>query len=926
MKEQKNRMVNERDFRQDPNYVAPDKEKEKLILKLGTMITDRYLVKYTRTMKTDDPEYWALDEVLTKEEAKFLLNFKKTRVSYDTPTLAKMNNMTEEECQKMIDHLCWVGVLEMNRENADKHKQYNVPIFVPGSAEFMMMNDELTAQHPNLATFFNLMTQMPLENVTPMIPPGGAGVGMHVIPIEKAIESESRSASVEHISHWLKKYDKYSVGQCTCRKQQTMRGEGSGEINGEFCIGVGDMAEYCVDRNMGRYITYDEVLDILERAERHGFVHQITNIDGEEKIVAICNCAPGVCNALRTSQLYNTPNMSRSAYRAHVEKEKCVACGKCVEVCPVGAAKLGQKLCTRQGEIKYPLTKLPDSTKWTADNWNVNYREDAKINCYDTGTAPCKTACPAHLAVQGYVKMAAEGRYLDALKLIKQDNPFPAVCGAVCNRRCEDACTRGTVDQPIAIDEIKKFIAAQELKAETRYVPICEKDDGGMWGPDYKMAVLGAGPAGLSCAYYLRKRGYDVTVFEKEKRPGGMLTNGIPSFRLEKDVIEAEIDVLCQMGVEIRCGVEVGRDVTIDSLRKDGYKAFYIAIGLMGGRKTGVPGEEAKGVESGVEFLYRVNQDDSLRLSGDVVVVGGGNVAVDVARSAARATGGKVTMLCLESEGEMPAAHDEVEEAKEEGIEVRNGWGPKEILTEGGKVTGVVFKRCTRVYDENHRFSPEYDENETITVECENVLEAIGQSAVWGGLLDGIEINRKPNGAIVYDPVTFETSVPDIFVGGDIAHGARFAIDAIAAGRAGAESMHRAVHPGQSQRIARDLREFKELDKDDIVIESFDNAKRQIPGKKPGKATETFRDLRLPLTEEQVKTEAARCLGCGATVVDVNRCVGCGLCTTRCEFDAIHLSRDLPEASNMVRCEDKMGKVAAYAMKREARIIFGKKS
>ena len=926
MKEQKNRMVNERDFKQDPNYRAPDKEKEKLILKLGMMITDRYLVKYTRSMKTDDPEYWALDEVLTKEEAKFLLNFKKTRVSYDTPTLARMNNMTEEECQRMIDHLCWVGVLEMNRENEDKHKQYNVPIFVPGSAEFMMMNDELTAQHPNLATFFNLMTQMPLENVTPMIPLGGAGVGMHVIPVEKAIENESRSASVEHISHWLKKYDKYSVGQCTCRKQQSMRGEGSGEINGEFCIGVGDMAEYCVDRNMGRYITYDEVMEILERAERHGFVHQITNIDGEEKIVAICNCAPGVCNAIRTSQLYNTPNMSRSAYRAHVEKEKCVACGKCVEVCPVGAAKLGQKLCTREGEVKYPLTKLPDSNKWTADNWNVNYREDAKINCYDTGTAPCKTACPAHLAVQGYVRMAAEGRYMEALKLIKQDNPFPAVCGAVCNRRCEDACTRGTVDQPVAIDEIKKFIAAQELSAERRYVPVCEKDDGGMWGPDYKMAVVGAGPAGLSCAYYLRKRGYDVTVFEKEKRPGGMLTNGIPSFRLEKDVIEAEIDVLRQMGVEIRCGVEVGRDVTIDSLRRDGYKAIYIAIGLMGGRRAGVPGEDAKGVESGVDFLNRINQDNGLRLRGDVVVIGGGNVAVDVARSAARATDGKVTMLCLESEKEMPAAADEVEEAKEEGIEVRNGWGPKEILTEDGKVTGVVFKRCTRVYDENRRFSPEYDENDTVTVECESVLEAIGQSAAWGGLLDGVDIARKPNGAIIYDPVTFETSAKDIFVGGDIAYGARFAIDAIASGRAGAESMHRAVHEGQSQRIARDLREFRELNKDDIVIESFDNAKRQIPGRKPGKATETFRDLRLPLTEEQVKTEAARCLGCGATVVDLNRCIGCGLCTTRCEFDAIHLTRDLPDASNMIRCEDKMGKVAAYAVKREARILFGKKS
>ena len=925
MKPQKNRMVNERDFKQDPNYAAPDKEKEKLILKLGTMITDRYLVKYTRTMGSDDPEYWALDEVLTKEEAKFLLNFKKTRVPYDTPTLAKMNNMSEEECQKMIDHLCWVGVLEMNRENADHHKQYNVPIFVPGSAEFMMMNDELTAQHPNLATFFNLMTQMPLENVTPMVPPGGAGVGMHVIPVEKAIEHENNSASVEHISHWLSKYDKYSVGQCTCRKQQTMRGEGSGEINGEFCMGVGDMAEYCVDRGMGRYITYDEALEILARAERHGFVHQITNIDGEEKIVAICNCAPGVCNALRTSQLYNTPNMSRSAYRAHVEKAKCVACGKCVEVCPVGAAKLGQKLCTADhGEMQYPMTKLPDAAKWTADNWNIHYREDAKINCYPSGTAPCKTACPAHLAVQGYVKMAAEGRYLDALKLIKQDNPFPAVCGAVCNRRCEDQCTRGTIDAPVAIDEIKKFIADQELRAENRYVPICEKDDGGMWGPEYRMAVIGAGPAGLSCAYYLRQRGYDVTVFEKESRPGGMLLNGIPSFRLEKDVIEAEIDVLRQMGVEFRCGVEVGKDVTIPALREEGFKAFYLAIGLQGGRKAGVPGEDAAGVESGVSFLRRVNQDHSVRLSGDVVVVGGGNVAVDVARSAVRVTDGKVTMLCLESAAEMPAAKDEVDEAKEEGIAVLNGWGPKEVLVEDGRVTGVVFKKCVSVYDREHRFAPVYDESETITVPCANVLQAIGQSAEWGGLLQGSKVDLRPNGTAVCGSVTWQTAEPDIFVGGDIATGARFAIDAIAEGKLASESMHRHVHPGQSQTIARDLRQFIEFDKHNIMLENFDTAPRQAPGRRAGKATDTFDDLRLPLTEAQIKTEAARCLSCGATVVDLNRCVGCGLCTTRCEFDAIHLSRDLPEASRMVRCEDKLGVIGPYAVKRMAKSTFAR--
>ena len=920
MKDQLNRMTNERDFRQDPNYSAPDPEKKKLILKLAGMITDRYVQRYTHTIRVDDPEYWALDAVLTKEEIKFLLSFKKTRVPYDTKSIAQRNGMTEEEAQKMIDHLLWVGMLEMTREGEDKRKHYNVPIFVPGSAEFMMMNDKLTEEHPQLATFFNLMTQMPLEHVTQMVPLGGAGIGMHVIPVEKAIEHENHSASVEHITHWLNKYDKYSVGQCTCRKQQSMRGEGSGDINGEFCIGVGDMAEYCVDRGMGRYISYDEVLEILKRAEDHGFVHQITNIDGEEKIVAICNCAPGVCNALRTSQLYNTPNMSRSAYRAHVDKEKCVACGKCVEVCPVGAAKLGQKLCTKQGEIKYPKTMLPDNHLWGADKWNPNYREDAKINCYDTGTAPCKTACPAHLAVQGYVKMAKEGRYMDALKLIKQDNPFPAVCGAICNRRCEDACTRGMIDDPIAIDEIKKFIAAQELKAENRYIPVCENDEGKMWGADYKMAVIGAGPAGMSAAYYLRSKGYDVTVFEKEEKPGGMLTLGIPSFRLEKDVLEAEIEVLREMGVEFRCGVEIGKDVTIPELREQGYKAFYLAIGLQGGRKANVPGEDAEGVESGVSFLKKVSLNHELRLNGDVVVVGGGNVAVDVARTAIRTTDGKVTMLCLEGADEMPAARDEVDEAKAAGIEILNGWGPKEILTENGKAKAVVFKKCTRVYDENHRFAPEYDENETITVDAENVLMAIGQSAVWGDLLKGTAVELNPNGTVRHDPITFATGEKDIFTGGDIAHGAKFAIDAIADGRQGCESMHRSVHKGHTLTIARDLRQFIELNKDEVVIHGYDNAGRQVPGHVKVNPRTSFSDNRLPFTEQQVKTEASRCLSCGRSVVDLNRCIGCGLCTTRCEFDAIHLERDLPGASKMVRCEDKIGYVGAYAAVRGAKI------
>ena len=915
-------MINEWDYFQDPDYVAEDPEKEKMVLKLAYMITDRYIKRYTRKLNNRDPEYWALDHILSKKEVAFLLSFKKTRKPYTPEELARMNKMSVEKTRKMLDRLCWIGIVEMVRREEEPHdKMYNLPIFVPGSAEFMMMNDKLTDKFPEMATFFNLMTQLPLAGITQMVPPGGAGIGMHVIPVEKAIEAENTSVSIEHISHWLKKYDKISVGICTCRKQQRIRGEGSGEIEGEYCMGLGDLAEYSVDRGMGRYITYDEAIEILKRAERHGYVHQVTNIDGETKIVAICNCAPGVCNAIRTSQLFNTPNMSASAYRAHVEKEKCVACGKCVEVCPVGAAKLGQKLCTKNGPVVYPVTELPDAAAWGPEKWNYNYRDDAKINCYPTGTAPCKTACPAHLAIQGYIKMASEGRYREALELIKQDNPFPAVCGAVCNRRCEDACTRGTIDQPLAIDEIKKFIASLDLNAKERYIPLCENGEGKFY--PQKIAVIGAGPAGLSAAYYLRRNGYPVTVFEKESRPGGMLMNGIPSFRLEKDVIEAEIDVIREMGVEIRCGVEIGKDITLDQLRKEGYKAFYVAIGAQGGRMTGVPGEDAEGVETGVDFLRRINLDHSISLTGDTVVVGGGNVAVDVARTALRAGSSGVTMICLESRPEMPAARDEVDEAEEEGICVMNGWGPKEILTEGGKVTGIVFKKCTAVKDEEGRFNPQYDEEDTITLACSNILLSIGQSIEWGGLLEGsrVEINR--NGTAVADPVTCQTGEPDIFVGGDVFTGPRFAIDAIAAGREGYVSINRFVHPGQSLTLARDLRRFIELNKDDIEVEEFDNAKRQIPGRKAGVASRTFEDLRLTLTEEQVKAEAARCLGCGATTVDVNRCIGCGLCTTRCEFDAIHLSRDVPAASTMIRCEDKFGPIGAYAAKRGVKIAAG---
>ena len=913
--------VNQRDY-PVTDHRCSDPEKKKLVMKLARMITDNIPRKLPGGMKENHMDFWILDQLLTKDEVRFMLSFRKRRSGLTTPELAERNQMSVEEAQKVIDHLLWIGILEQNRDNPDQHIQYWIPKWVVGSGEYMVEHPTLADEHPEVATMFNLAPQEPLELAAKLVPPGGAGIGMHVIPVEQAIDGASQSVSVEHLSHWLQKNDKFCTMVCACRKAQRIRGEGVGDIEGYMCIGVGDIAEFLVESGKdAHYITREEAMEIIERAERKGYVHQITNLDGPDRIVGICNCSPGSCYGLRTSQLFNTPNMSRSAYRAHVDATKCVACGKCVEVCPSGAAKLGQKLCRADGsKVMYPMHDLPDDNVWGEDRWDPDYRDHNKINCYDTGTSPCKTACPAHLAVQGYIRMAAEGRYDEAIRLIRQDNPFPAVCGAICNRRCEDRCTRGTIDAPVAIDEIKKFLAQWELQHPADYVPVCENMDGKQWD-DFPIAVIGAGPAGLSAAYYLRQEGYPVTVFDREQRPGGMMMNGIPNFRLEKKVIEGEIDIIRRMGVEFRCGVDVGRDVTLDQLRAQGYKAFFLAAGLQSGGRLGIPGDDAQGVIPGITFSREITQHPEKKLSGSVVVIGGGNIAADIARTAVRAGAAKVDLYCLESYDEMPMGPDDRAEVEADGIAIHAGWGQTEILTADGRCTGIRFRKCLSVKNAEGRFDPKFDDGDTAEAACTTVLYCIGQKPDLGKLLEGTRVEFNRNGTVKADPVTLQTAEPDIFVGGDVCTGQKFVIDAIAAGREAAVSINRFVHPGQSLTLGRDLRNFIELDRDDILVESYDNAKRQMPGMKPGEAAATFEDLRLPLTEEQVKVEANRCLKCGATTVDLNQCIGCGLCTTRCQFDAIHLSRDIPEASEMHTAEEMMDVVKPYAIKRGMKIL-----
>ena len=927
-----------------------DKNPNPKLLKLVRHVTDRIPGKIK--MDTDAPEYWGLacifeDEMdpVSREAALDLMldmlpgNFFRVRKHHTYAQLHQMNAQKhytpdDKSFDELLDLMARLGIMEYDYDDKytkdgpvpgttyeRKDRVYWVPMFVPGSAEYTNMNEELMKKHPELGMFFERMTFLPLEKITPMVPMGGSGIGMHVIPVEKAISMENQSVDIEHISYWLKRYEGHlAVGICSCRIGRKLLDEGCADDYHDWCIGVGDMAEYLNETGRGHYITYDECMAILKKAEDHGFVHQITNIDGEGKIFAICNCNVKICNALRTSQLFNTPNMSRSAYVAEVDPNNCVACGRCVEYCPAGAVKLGQKLCTKNGPQTYPKHELPDATAWGPHKWDEDYRDNNRINCYETGTAPCKTACPAHIAVQGYLKKAAQGKYTEALELIKRENPFPAVCGRICNRRCEDACTRGTIDRPIAIDEVKKFLADLDLKAETRFVPevnICSnvKD---RW--EEKIAIIGGGPAGMSCANYLATMGYLPTVFEKNEEPGGMLRYGIPSYKLDKEVIKAEIDIMKEIGVEVRTGVEVGKDVTIAQLREQGYKAFYVAIGCQGGRLPGIPGETLAGTATAIDFLHQANCG-KVKVKGKVVVVGGGNVAIDAARVAKRSGASEVTMLSLETEDIMPASLEERTEAREDGVVLNPGWGPKEVLGTD-KVSGIVFKKCTSVFNAEHKFAPEYDESQLITLEADMVIFAIGQTVILKDLLAGTKVEFFRGVYPVADKLTYQTAEPDIFVGGDCFTGPKFAIDAIAAGKEAAESLHRFVQGGHMT-IGRNRRQFIELDKGNILVESYDNGSRQAPGVVPVKSK--FAEYHGTLTEEQVRKETARCLSCGASVVDENKCIGCGVCTTKCGFDAIHLHRVHPDASVMRTSEDKFSGILPYMIKRTGKILFKKK-
>ncbi len=859
-------------------------EKRANILKLASKIS---LESLTYTGITyNDPEYRILAPVVTDDMCKIMMHMKleTTRTLED---IAKRSGESVEFTKEQIDKLMKAGIVR--ERTKDGVHGFFYPIWVPGIMEGMLSNREQCDTYPDIGCCFEEYTRRRLEVLAPTLNSGKLGMAfMRVMPVMSAIENNSRTASYDELSTLIEKATSLSVGPCSCRRSRRLMGEGCGHLEEDMCMYLNENADTMVKVGAHRPITKEEAYEILKRAEDNGLVHEINQTQGFDNTAAICNCCGCSCFGLRIAEYFSCNNAVHSNFTAKVDKEKCVACGQCVENCQTNALRLGQKNCSTNPHISDAYNS-DVAIPWDSSSFNVEYRTN-RSDVMESGTSPCKATCPAHIPVQGYIKLASEGRYTEALELIKHENPFPAVCGRICNKACEAACTRNIIDSSVAIDDIKKFIAEKDLDSATRFVPKMLNQLGKPY-PE-KIAVIGAGPAGMSCAYYLAVKGYPVTVFEKEDKLGGMLTLGIPSFRLDKAVVNAEIDILKELGVEFKTGVEVGKDITLDQLRADGYKAFYLGIGASLGSSVGCKGDDLAGVFTGVDFLRDVNLGKNVEIGKSVAVIGGGNVALDVARTAVRLGANDVTIVYRRSEDEMPADKEEVEEAKSEGVKFRFLSAPAEI-TGNGKVEALSVEIMELgEADEKGRRKP-VGTGKFETIKVNNVISAIGQKINLGGIAD---FDTNKNGSVVADAKTYQTSVADVFAGGDVVTGPKFAIDAIAAGKEGAISIHRYVHAGQTLHLGRDNRDYKSLDINTVAVSagSFDTAPRQKAAcGSAEEAKKTFKDLRGTLTEEQMKKEAERCLGCGCVVIDVDRCVGCGICTTKCKFDAIHLEKTM---------------------------------
>ncbi len=539
----------------------------------------------------------------------------------------------------------------------------------------------------------------------------------------------------------------------------------------------------------------------------------------------------------------------------YIDASKCTGCGECTTVCPVDKSNEWDVGTLKRHAIYRPFPQAVPIT-FAIDKMD---------------RAPCVQTCPAGTNAQGYVALIKAGKYREATQLIMERLPFPGTLGRVCPAPCEAACRRQEVDSPIAIRNLKRF-AADQVDMQTLPLPEIAKK-----APEEKVAVVGAGPAGLSAAYFLALDGYPVTVFEAQSVAGGMMRSGIPDYRLPPQVLEGEIGYIKRLGVELELDSPIGASLSVDELFARGFKAVFAATGSQGDVLLRVEGEDSEGVVPGITFLREHNLAGDARVGNDVVVIGGGAVAIDVARIARRLGAERVRMYCLEARAEMPAWQDEIDAALEEHIEIHNGWGPKRFVSADGKVTATEFKRCTRVFDDDKRFAPQYDDSEPLTTDCDTVLVAIGQTPnpEWAAGSDEIPLNQR--GYIQADPVTLATSRSGLFAGGELYTGPSIVIEAVATGREAAISIDRFLR-------GEDLLEDREVRPTGENWSPIpDDAKPLQRAEMPTLAVEEragFAEVELGFSAEQAQEEAGRCIACGG-------CAECMLCVDSCEAKAI---------------------------------------
>ncbi len=492
--------------------------------------------------------------------------------------------------------------------------------------------------------------------------------------------------------------------------------------------------------------------------------------------------------------------------------------------------------------------------------------------------APCLVACPVHTDTRLMVEHILEGRYEDALDLLLEANPFTSVCGRICHHPCEESCRRVKVDAPLGLRPLKRFVveATQDYRLRRRTPVERTRRE--------RVAIVGAGPAGLTAAHDLVRAGFGVTVFEAGPEPGGMLGTTIPRYRLSYEVLREDIDDILALGVELRTECAVGRDISLEELRRE-FSAVRIATGLSESRTLGVPGIDSDGVLLALPLLRAILAGGGAPLGERVVVIGGGNVAIDVARCARRLGASEVTMASLESHEEMQAWEWETEEALEEGIELAPSWGPKAVLSAEGRVTGVEFKRCVRVFDEEGKFSPAFDEAETTTLAADSVVLAIGQAADLT-CLKGSSVKAGAGGRLEYDAETMGTSERGVFACGEVSTGPGAAVEAVADGHRAARAIAHFLDTGEvlKQPPREELPAIGDLPEE--TVELIKARPRVEVGRAPGETrVEDFSEIERGFTEAEARAEAQRCMACTTgAFVDEERCVACLTCLRICPF------------------------------------------